>query len=136
MPRLCVWLVLIALAVAASASARTRPGRSPARRRASPGSRRTHRRAGRPLQHLHSHPELSFQEVETARRIAEELRKAGAEVTTGVGKHGVVGVLKNGPGPTVLVRTDLDALPVDRGDRPALRQQGETTDDDGQRRSA
>jgi hippurate hydrolase len=62
--------------------------------------------------HLHSHPELSFQEAETAARIAEELRKTGAEVTTGVGKHGVVGVLKNGPGPTVLVRTDLDALPV------------------------
>src|SRR5262249_34175352 len=62
--------------------------------------------------HLHSHPELSFREVQTAARIAEELKKAGAEVTTGVGKLGVVGVLKNGPGPTVLVRTDMDALPV------------------------
>src|SRR3954453_6714699 len=62
--------------------------------------------------HLHSHPELSFQEEETARRVAEELRKAGAEVTTGVGKQGVVGVLRNGDGPTVLVRSDLDALPV------------------------
>lgn len=62
--------------------------------------------------HLHSHPELSFQEVKTAERIAEELRKTGAEVTTGVGKLGVVGVVKNGQGPTVLVRTDLDALPV------------------------
>ena len=62
--------------------------------------------------HLHSHPELSFREEETAGRIAAELRKTGADVTTGVGKNGVVGVLKNGPGPTVLVRTDLDALPV------------------------
>jgi hippurate hydrolase len=62
--------------------------------------------------HLHSHPELSFREEETARRIAAELRKTGADVTTGVGKLGVVGVLKNGSGPTVLVRTDLDALPV------------------------
>jgi hippurate hydrolase len=62
--------------------------------------------------HLHGHPELSFQEENTARRIAGELSKTGAEVTTGVGKHGVVGVLKNGPGPIVLVRTDLDALPV------------------------
>ncbi len=62
--------------------------------------------------HLHTHPELSNQEVETGRRIAEELRRAGAEVTTGVGKLGVVGVIKNGPGPTVLVRADLDALPV------------------------
>jgi hippurate hydrolase len=61
---------------------------------------------------LHANPELSFAEVATARRIAEELRKAGAEVTTGVGVLGVVGVLKNGEGPTVLVRADLDALPV------------------------
>ena len=62
--------------------------------------------------HLHSHPELSYKEVATAARIAEELKKAGAEVTTGVGKLGVVGVLKNGRGATVLVRSDLDALPV------------------------
>ncbi len=62
--------------------------------------------------HLHTHPELSRQEVETSKRIAEELQKAGAEVTTDVGKLGVVGVLKNGEGPVVLVRTDMDALPV------------------------
>jgi len=62
--------------------------------------------------HLHSHPELSRQEVETSQRIALELRKAGAEVTTGVGELGVVGLLKNGEGPVVLVRTDMDALPV------------------------
>jgi hippurate hydrolase len=62
--------------------------------------------------HLHTHPELSFAEIETSKRIAEELKKTGAEVTTGVGKLGVVGVLKNGPGPVVLVRTDMDALPV------------------------
>jgi hippurate hydrolase len=62
--------------------------------------------------HLHTHPELSFQEHETARRMAAELRKAGAEVTSGVGKLGVVGVLMNGLGPVVLVRTDMDALPI------------------------
>jgi amidohydrolase len=62
--------------------------------------------------HLHAHPELSRQEVETSKRIAEELKKAGAEVTTNVGKLGVVGVLKNSEGPVVLVRTDMDALPV------------------------
>ena len=61
---------------------------------------------------LHTHPELSFQELETAKRMAAELGEAGAEVTSGVGKLGVVGVLKNGPGPVVLVRTDMDALPV------------------------
>ena len=61
---------------------------------------------------LHAHPELSLHEEQSAARVAEELRKAGYEVTTGVGKHGVVAVLRNGPGPTVLVRADMDALPV------------------------
>jgi len=61
---------------------------------------------------LHLHPELSFQEENTSQRLAAEFRKAGFDVTTGVGKHGVVAVLKNGAGPTVLVRTDMDALPV------------------------
>ncbi len=62
--------------------------------------------------HLHAHPELSLHEKETARRMAEELRKLGFEVTSNVGGHGVVGVLKNGSGPTVLIRCDMDALPV------------------------
>jgi hippurate hydrolase len=61
---------------------------------------------------LHSHPELSFQEVQSAARVAAELRQAGCEVTTSVGKGGVVGVLRNGAGPTVLLRADMDALPV------------------------
>src|SRR5258708_23266398 len=61
---------------------------------------------------LHTHPELSFQEEQTSARVAAECRKAGFEVTTGVGKHGVVAVLRNGGGPTVLLRTDMDALPV------------------------
>jgi amidohydrolase len=62
--------------------------------------------------HCHAHPELSFQEFNTAKRMAEELRIAGFEVTENVGGNGVVGVLKNGEGPTVLVRADMDALPV------------------------
>ena len=62
--------------------------------------------------HLHAHPELSLHEEQSAARVAEELRKAGYEVTAGVGKHGVVAVLRNGTGPTVLVRADMDALPV------------------------
>jgi hippurate hydrolase len=61
---------------------------------------------------LHSHPELSGMERETAVRIASELKNAGCEVTTGIGGHGVVGLLKNGDGPTVMFRCDLDALPV------------------------
>src|SRR6267154_2005849 len=62
--------------------------------------------------HLHTYPELSFQEEKTSARVAEELRSAGYVVTTAVGKHGVVAVLRNGSGPTVLLRTDMDALPV------------------------
>jgi hippurate hydrolase len=62
--------------------------------------------------HLHAHPEISFQEVKTAARIADELKQAGFDVTAKFGGNGVVGVLKNGSGPTVLVRTDLDGLPV------------------------
>jgi hippurate hydrolase len=62
--------------------------------------------------HFHSHPELSLGEVQTAARLAKELKEAGFEVTEKVGGHGIVGVLKNGRGPTVMVRTDLDALPV------------------------
>jgi len=62
--------------------------------------------------YLHTHPELSLQEEKTAARLAKELKDAGFEVTEKVGGYGVVGVLKNGPGPTVLVRTDMDALPV------------------------
>ncbi len=61
---------------------------------------------------LHQSPELSFHEEKSAAKVADRLRRAGFEVTTGVGKTGVVGVLRNGPGPTVMLRTDLDALPV------------------------
>jgi amidohydrolase len=61
---------------------------------------------------IHSHPELSMQEVRTAGVVADHLRAAGYEVTTGVGKTGVVGLLRNGEGPTVMLRADMDALPV------------------------
>ena len=61
---------------------------------------------------LHQKPELSGQERETSARIAGELRQLGYEVTTGVGGTGVVAILKNGAGPTVMLRTELDALPV------------------------
>ena len=62
---------------------------------------------------LHKNPELSGQETKTAAKLAERLRKLGYQVTTGVGGNGVVGVLRNGKGPTVLLRTELDALPVE-----------------------
>ncbi len=61
---------------------------------------------------LHAHPELSLQEKQSARRMARFFEAAGYETTTKVGGHGVVGVLANGPGPTVLIRGDMDALPL------------------------
>src|SRR5690349_16077367 len=62
---------------------------------------------------LHQTPELSLQEEKTAAKMAAKLRALGFEVTEKVGGWGVVGVLKNGKGPTVLVRTDLDGLPME-----------------------
>ena len=61
---------------------------------------------------LHAHPELSFMEIKTGALVAGELRGLGFTVTEKVGKTGVVGVLSNGAGPTVLVRADMDALPI------------------------
>lgn len=61
---------------------------------------------------LHAQPELSRQEIKTAARLAREMRRMGFAVTAGVGGTGVVAVLENGPGPVVMLRTDMDALPV------------------------
>ena len=61
---------------------------------------------------IHGHPELSMQETRTAGIAADHLRASGFAVTTGVGKTGVVGILRNGDGPTVMLRADMDALPI------------------------
>ncbi|MCZ4578273.1 amidohydrolase [Gordonia amicalis] len=61
---------------------------------------------------LHRHPELGFQEHRTAGLVVDRLRTSGFEVTTGVGRTGVLGVLRNGDGPTIAMRADMDALPV------------------------
>jgi amidohydrolase len=62
---------------------------------------------------IHAHPELGFQEQRTAAKLAAELKALGYQVTEGVGETGIVGIYKNGPGPTVMVRTELDALPLE-----------------------
>tara|TARA_A100001391_G_scaffold66729_3_gene42440 strand:- start:23591 stop:24895 length:1305 start_codon:yes stop_codon:yes gene_type:complete len=64
------------------------------------------------FEHFHRNPELSFMEVQTAARMAEELRAAGADVTENVGGTGVVGMLRNGDGPLVMLRADMDGLPL------------------------
>jgi hippurate hydrolase len=63
--------------------------------------------------HFHRNPELSGREVQTSARMARELRSLGYEVTTGVGGHGVVAVMRNGAGPTVMLRADMDGLPLE-----------------------
>jgi amidohydrolase len=62
---------------------------------------------------IHIHPELGFQEDRTAAKLAGEMKALGYEVTEGVGKTGIVALYKNGPGPTVMIRTELDALPLE-----------------------
>lgn len=68
--------------------------------------------AGLMYRELHQNPELSLQEFKTSARMARLLDDLGFEVTTGVGGNGVVGVLRNGTGPVIMLRTDMDALPV------------------------
>ena len=72
---------------------------------------------------LHQNPELSSHETQTAAKLAARLRSLGYEVTEGVGGTGVVAILKNGAGPTVMLRTELDALPVEEKTGLSLRQQ-------------
>src|SRR5580693_203903 len=62
---------------------------------------------------IHAHPEVAFQEVKTAAKLAAEMRALGFEVTEKVGKTGLVAIYKNGDGPTIMVRTELDALPME-----------------------
>jgi len=80
---------------------------------------------------VHSHPELSMQETRTAGLAADRLRAAGYEVTTGVGKTGVVGLLRNGEGPTVMLRADMDALPVQEATGLSYASKATATDREG-----
>jgi hippurate hydrolase len=80
---------------------------------------------------IHAHPELSMQETRTAGIAAARLRNAGYEVTTGVGKTGVVGLLRNGDGPTVMLRADMDALPVEEATGLPYASKVTATDRDG-----
>lgn len=80
---------------------------------------------------FHRNPELSFMETRTAGIIAERLRAAGAEVTEGVGRTGVVGVMENGPGPVVMVRADMDGLPIEEDSGLAYESEARQTGIDG-----
>lgn len=81
--------------------------------------------------HLHQNPELSFEEEQTAERLAGELRALGAEVTPGIGGHGVVGILRNGEGPLLMLRADMDGLPVSEETGLVYASQVTVEEDDG-----
>jgi hippurate hydrolase len=80
---------------------------------------------------IHAHPELSMQEVRTAGLATAHLRAAGYEVSTGVGKTGVVGLLRNGDGPTVMMRADMDALPIEEATGASYASKVKAVDHDG-----
>src|ERR1700733_15326984 len=80
---------------------------------------------------LHEHPELSSHETQTAAKLAERLRSLGYDVTEHVGGTGVVAILKNGAGPTVMLRTELDALPVEEKTGLPYPSKVHTKDDSG-----
>ncbi|TMR00490.1 amidohydrolase [Actinomadura soli] len=80
---------------------------------------------------LHANPELGLAEHRTAARVAERLRESGYDVIDGIGGTGVVGVLSNGDGPTVLLRADMDALPVKEDTGLPYASTATTTDEDG-----
>ncbi|MGH7037174.1 MAG: M20/M25/M40 family metallo-hydrolase, partial [Stellaceae bacterium] len=80
---------------------------------------------------VHAHPELSMQETRTAWLAAERLRDAGYDVATAIGKTGVVGLLRNGAGPTVMLRADMDALPVEEATGLSYASTAKATDRDG-----
>lgn len=82
---------------------------------------------------LHSNPELSLHEVRTASKLAAELRDAGCDVTPGVGGNGVVAIMNNGPGRTVMVRCDLDALPIKERTGLGYASTATAIDDSGQK---
>ncbi|MFM7433255.1 MAG: M20/M25/M40 family metallo-hydrolase, partial [Gammaproteobacteria bacterium] len=85
------------------------------------------------FEHLHANPELSFQEKNTSAKIVEELRAiSGVEVTAGVGRYGVVGVLRNGKGPVVMLRADMDGLPIVERNGLAYASKVRSTGPDGQ----
>lgn len=81
---------------------------------------------------LHQHPELGFHEQRTAAELAKRVKALGYEVTTGVGGTGVVAILKNGPGPTVMLRTVLDALPIEEKTGLPFASTVKTTNDAGE----
>ena len=106
-------IATLAAALVAPVQAQTPPAALPLHARIAPVVAGMYSSLETLYKDLHAHPEIAFQEVKTAARMAEEMRRLGFEVTEKIGKTGVVAIYRNGPGPTVMVRTELDALPME-----------------------
>ena len=106
-------MLIAVLGASVHAQAQTPPAASPLHARIAPVVAGMYPSLETLYKDLHAHPEIAFQEVKTAARMAEEMRKLGFEVTEKIGGTGVVAIYKNGPGATVMVRTELDALPME-----------------------
>ena len=106
-------IATLAAALVAPVQAQTPPAASPLHARIAPVVAGMYPSLETLYKDLHAHPEIAFQEVKTAARMADEMRRLGFEVTEKIGKTGVVAIYRNGPGPTVMVRTELDALPME-----------------------
>lgn len=83
------------------------------------------------FEHFHQNPELSYMEFNTSTRLAKELRAAGFDVTEGVAKTGIVAMLKNGPGPLVMLRADMDGLPLEEKSGLPYASKAQQKDPDG-----
>ncbi|MFI5109011.1 MAG: amidohydrolase [Terriglobales bacterium] len=111
MRRLAVFLAIIALVISANTLAQVSSGTS-----VFPSSQQVNAiypEIEKLYIDLHRNPELAFHEQRTAAELAERVKALGYDVTTGIGGTGIVAILKNGPGPTVMLRTELDALPIE-----------------------
>lgn len=122
------WLSLLLLACCASAC-----GAGPLRTQVASRVAELYPQLQSVYKHFHSHPELSLQEEKTSQRLADELEQIGFAVTRRVGGYGVVAVIKNGKGPTVLLRTDMDALPITEQTGALYASTVQATDDKGNR---
>ena len=123
-PRLSLGTLLLSLAVLANPA--------PASELAELVAADYERHLGALFTHFHQNPELSGMEVKTAARLAAELREAGFEVTEGVGGTGVVALLQNGPGPLVMMRADMDGLPLEEKSGLPYASRAKQVDDSGQ----
>jgi amidohydrolase len=113
-PRVCRFLLLAGVAAGlASASAAEAGDVLKQKAEIDAGLDRNYGHLDALYRDIHQHPELAFQETATAAKLAREMRALGFEVAEHVGKTGVVAIYRNGPGPTVMVRTELDALPME-----------------------